>query len=811
MRQALRIHPASHHVHGSPPTVVSIEEQRRPPVTRSASVTLGVFAAALLAGAAIVLAIAAPSGLSGVERDLVRALSRLPSWLREVLVAVTQAIAAYAPLIVVAVLVVTRRFRRLVNLVGSLTVAGFVTGLALNRLFDDPEARAGLRELFEQRLQIPTGFPSPSYLAGLVALVIVESPWLERRWRRIFRIAVVLVVVIRLASGAVLPRELLLAVPVGLLVGHLGLLLFGAPDHIPHGRTVAATLGEQGFQLARLAQIAGRPDCWRATLVDGSRLHVRVMNPDTRIARLPARLYRSVRFQNTGSERPWASVVQTAEHEALAAAMARQHDVLTPRLRAVTVVGERSALLAFDELDGTPLAQHREVLSDEQLRGAWRAVAGLRRARVAHRRLRLEHLVEVDGEVWVTDFSRAEVGADAGLLSNDVAELLVITARSVGPERAVTVAVDELGSGAVSGALSRLQPLALTRATRRDAKEGDLLRQVIDEVVEQTEAGPVVPTDLERVSPRTLVLVGLSAVAFYLLGPQLAGASELWSNVRNANWWWFAVALLASAASIVGAAVAISGSVPEDVPFGANVLTQTAAAFVGFATPAQLGGMALNARFLERSGVDQPVALAAVGLNLVNGVVVHASLLAAFAFWRGSGGLGDLHLPSGTTALVVGAIAVVAAAVVVAVPAGRRLLVEKVGPYLKRAASGLAQVARRPIKLLQLVGGAVGVTGANMVALAACVAALDGSMGVASIGFVYLTASVVATAAPTPGGLGAVEATLIAGLTSAGLPSTTSVGAVLLYRLATFWLKIPPGFLAFHRLQLGSGRRSAPQ
>jgi len=770
-------------------------------------VTLRALLAALLVGAAIALAVLAPSGLSGVERDLVRALARLPGWLRELLVAVAQALAAYAPLIVVAVLVVTRRFRRLVNLLGSSMVAGLLTGLVLGNLFDDSAARAGLRELLERRLEIPSGFPSPTYLAGLVALVIVEGPWLERRWRRIFRGAAVLVVLTRLASGAVLPRELLLAVPLGLLVGYLGLLLFGAPDHVPNGRAVAATLSGQGFELVQLVQAEGRPNSWCATLRDGSELHVRVLNPDTRIARLPARLYRSIRFQHTGSERPWASVVQTAEHEALAAAKAHQDGVPTPALRAVTMIGERSALLAFDELDGTPLSASEGPLRDDVLRSAWRAVAALRGSRVAHRRLRLEHLVQVDGEVWVTDFGRAEVGADAGLLANDVAELLVITARRVGPSRAVAAAIEELGADAVSDALGRLQPLALTRATRRDAKEGDLLRRVIDEVVEQTSAGPVVPTDLERVSPRTLVLVGLTAVAFYLLGPQLAGASELWSNVRNANWWWFVLALVASAASIVGAAVAMEGSVPGEVPFGANVLTQTAASFVGFATPAQLGGMALNARFLERSGIEQPVALAAVGLNLVNGVVVHVSMLAAFAFWRGSGGLGDLHLPAGATLAVIGVVVALALVVVLAVPAGRRLLVEKVAPYLKRAASGLAQVARRPTKLAQLVGGAVGVTGANIVALAACVAALHGSMAVASIGFVYLTASVVATAAPTPGGLGAVEATLITGLHTAGLPSSTAIGAVLLFRLATFWLPIAPGFLAFHRLQLGSTRR----
>jgi undecaprenyl-diphosphatase len=46
-----------------------------------------------------------------------------------------------------------------------------------------------------------------------------------------------------------------------------------------------------------------------------------------------------------------------------------------------------------------------------------------------------------------------------------------------------------------------------------------------------------------------------------------------------------------------------------------------------------------------------------------------------------------------------------------------------------------------------------------------------------------------------------VEATLIAGLTSAGMASTTAVGAVILYRLASFWIPLLPGWGAFVALQ----------
>lgn len=70
-----------------------------------------------------------------------------------------------------------------------------------------------------------------------------------------------------------------------------------------------------------------------------------------------------------------------------------------------------------------------------------------------------------------------------------------------------------------------------------------------------------------------------------------------------------------------------------------------------------------------------------------------------------------------------------------------------------------------------------------------------------AVALAYLVGSVVSSIAPTPGGVGLVEATLIAGLTSAGMASPTAVAAVLTFRIATFWLPLLPGWGALTLLQ----------
>ena len=100
--------------------------------------------------------------------------------------------------------------------------------------------------------------------------------------------------------------------------------------------------------------------------------------------------------------------------------------------------------------------------------------------------------------------------------------------------------------------------------------------------------------------------------------------------------------------------------------------------------------------------------------------------------------------------------------------------------------------------MIALFGGSVLVTSSYIACLYVSLWAFGGTAGVAAVAVVYLAGSAVGAAAPTPGGLGAIEAALIAGLNATGVPATTSVSTVLLFRLITFWLPILPGWLAFN-------------
>jgi undecaprenyl-diphosphatase len=292
-------------------------------------------------------------------------------------------------------------------------------------------------------------------------------------------------------------------------------------------------------------------------------------------------------------------------------------------------------------------------------------------------------------------------------------------------------------------------------------------------------------------------------LAFYFLIPQLANLPALWKQVQGANWSWAVWALVASVATYIGATMTLIGCVPDRIPVWPAFEVQLAASFVNRITPAKVGGMATNIRFLQKRGLDTAVAVSGIGLSNLAGFITYVPLSIMFILWGRRAGVGSIKLPS-SSAILVGLTAVLAlSGVVMLLPRGRKLFLGKAVPVLRRSVHGIAEVAKRPTKVIALFGGSIFLTLTYILALVFSIQAFGGGLPVATIGAVYLVGSAVATAAPTPGGIGAVEAALIAGLTAAGLDKAIAVPSVFLFRLATFWLPILPGWITFTLLERG--------
>jgi uncharacterized membrane protein YbhN (UPF0104 family) len=187
---------------------------------------------------------------------------------------------------------------------------------------------------------------------------------------------------------------------------------------------------------------------------------------------------------------------------------------------------------------------------------------------------------------------------------------------------------------------------------------------------------------------------------------------------------------------------------------------------------------------------------------MLAGFAVHLALLAAFVAWTGTSGVGGFSLSDVSVALVVVAVALSASGLVVGlVPSLRRKIVPPLLTQARKAAGSLTDVVTDPWRVLAMLGGSVGVTLTYILALVATVAAFGSGLSFPQVGAAYLVAAALGSVAPTPGGLGAFEAALLAALTGYGMPNGRAVAAVLTFRLLTFWLPVLPGWVTFNQMQ----------
>ncbi|GAA2472105.1 lysylphosphatidylglycerol synthase domain-containing protein [Streptomyces murinus] len=333
-----------------------------------------------------------------------------------------------------------------------------------------------------------------------------------------------------------------------------------------------------------------------------------------------------------------------------------------------------------------------------------------------------------------------------------------------------------------------------------EAREEDLLTQIRHQVLRIRPQAPVQPARLERVRPRTLISFIAGAIGAYFLLTQLTHI-QFGTLFSQAQWGWVIAAALFSALSYVAAAMSLLGFVPERVPFPRTVAAQVAGSFVKIVAPAAVGGVALNTRFLQRAGVRPGLAVASVGASQLFGLGCHILMLLSFGYLTGTEKTPSLS-PSRT--VIAGLLTVaVLVLVVTSVPFLRKFVVTRVRSLFAGVVPRMLDVLQRPQKLVTGIGGMLLLTACNVMCLDAAVRAFGHGMttlSIASVAVVFLAGNALGSAAPTPGGVGAIEASLTLGLIAFGLPKEVAAPAVLLFRLMTLWLPVLPGWLAFNHL-----------
>ena len=343
----------------------------------------------------------------------------------------------------------------------------------------------------------------------------------------------------------------------------------------------------------------------------------------------------------------------------------------------------------------------------------------------------------------------------------------------------------------------------------------------------RVEEGADLLRDRRRLVYFVVVLV-VGIVAIYVVFPKVAGFDDSLAKMADATWYWIVVAVGFNVAAF-GAYVAlfkgILGGNPGErvnarLDFRASYqITMAGLAATRIFSAAGAGGLVVTYWALRKAGMERRRAACRMVAFLALTYVFYLAALIIFGVLLRTGVLPGSN-PSGGTIVPAAVAGVVLAllGMVALIPGDveRRLedLSErypKLARFATRIAKGPATLAtgvrtaiayvRHPRRGFVALAGALGFWAANIGILWASFEAYGGDVpfGVMVQGFfVGMAANLI----PSPaGGVGSVDAGMIAAFVLFDIPTAEVFAAVLTYRVIAFWVPIPPGIIAYVQLR----------
>jgi uncharacterized protein (TIRG00374 family) len=309
------------------------------------------------------------------------------------------------------------------------------------------------------------------------------------------------------------------------------------------------------------------------------------------------------------------------------------------------------------------------------------------------------------------------------------------------------------------------------------------------------------------------VLLLLAGASLYLLLPSLLAVFGSWRSLRHLDWPFAVLVLGCEVASYVclwqleRIALRTKGWFPV-------ATAQLSGNLAGRILPG--GGAtaaALSASMLRDAGVETGDALAAFGASTTLQLATTAALpLLALPAMLGGAPVNHSLAAAAYLGAALFALLLVAGATVMRTDRPLELAGNAVEWLLNatiRRRNHVGGVARELLDARDFIRGtlgprskgavlaAAGNTVFDYLALLAALRAVGAEPQPSLVLLAYVTAELLALLPLTPGGLGFVEAGLVGTLTLAGVSGHDALAATLLYRIASYWLPLPAGAVAY--------------
>ena len=524
--------------------------------------------------------------------------------------------------------------------------------------------------------------------------------------------------------------------------------------------------------------------------------HASMLDADRQIVGLLATMWSRIVLTTTA--RHTEATIEAAKDRFALMELAAVSARLVPDRGLHVAATDNSAVILMRVCGGTALDRlDADGIPDSALDEIWDILRHAHQRGLSHGDVQAGVTALRDGHVELLHWENGSIAASEMERRIDMAQTMAMMAGMVGIDRAVASANRCLSADQVISLAPILQRAVIpaqTRAQFHDRKELESLRDRLTEQV--PEVGTITPTQLYRFSPRTVVTVTIGLIAVYLLLGSV-NFTDLRETLAQANPLWMLFAFGSALFTYLGAAMTLQAYTAEKLPLRESTIVQVAASVVTLVAPAGIGPAALNLRFLHKRRVPTPIALATV--TLVQVAQFATTIIFLIVLSLATGEVGRLTLPSGSVLFGVVLAILVIGALMLITPL-RPWVARKTRPTIDQVWPRLVWLTTHPSRILYGFAGSIVQTIAFVTCFGGCLASFGYPLPIVTLALTYLLSNSLGSIIPSPGGIGPVETALTGGLSVAGVPYSIAFSTAILYRLFTFWGRVPLGWLALRYL-----------
>lgn len=291
---------------------------------------------------------------------------------------------------------------------------------------------------------------------------------------------------------------------------------------------------------------------------------------------------------------------------------------------------------------------------------------------------------------------------------------------------------------------------------------------------------------------------GVLVLIIYLILPDLDTVKNSIQEIKGADPKWIAVAVGAFFLSLISYDVQLVSVSIKKLSYWITFKVQMAMQFVNKVLPAAISGLVLNSFYLHEVGhspsqTTSVLAIRSVASSIGFSVIAIFSIIFGLKYLNQIFSAVNLDFSSAKLLPIILIALLSLFWILLRIQRTREFLHKTVESFWGQFKT--YKNRKKDIFVATLLGAIA--TLAGMLMLYASAHSLGLRVNFTQTFFIFTLGNTLATLVPVPGGIGAAEAGLYAGFVFLGFPPQTSIAAVTLYRLISFWLPFIPGVIFF--------------